>query len=231
MYSFAQRADTLVVDEPLYGHYLRVSGAEHPGRDEVLAAMETDGEKVVRDVVLGPCERPVLFMKQMAHHLMDLDRTFLRGVRNVLLIRDPRDVLLSLVRQLPRPTVRDTGIAVQAGLYDELSDAGTAPPVLDARELLRNPEYVLRTLLGKLGLGFDPAMLVWQAGPRPEDGVWAPHWYRNVHRSTGFGPYRDKTESVPAGLAGVLEECRPHYERLMARAIRVPPGAGGGRDA
>ena len=53
MYSFAQRADTRVVDEPLYAHYLRVSGADHPGRDEVLAAQEQDGERVVRDVILG----------------------------------------------------------------------------------------------------------------------------------------------------------------------------------
>src|ERR687883_192922 len=31
MYSFRQRPDTLVVDEPLYGHYLRVTSADHPG--------------------------------------------------------------------------------------------------------------------------------------------------------------------------------------------------------
>ena len=90
MYSFRQRSDTRVVDEPLYAHYLRVSGAEHPGREEVLAAMDNDGERVVREVVLGPCDRPVLFMKQMAHHLIELDRGFLRETVNVnsLLVKE-----------------------------------------------------------------------------------------------------------------------------------------------
>src|SRR3954465_11960194 len=77
MYSFAQRADTRVIDEPLYAHYLRVSGAAHPGRDEVLAGQENDGASVVRDVILGLCDKPVLFLKQMAHHLVELDRAFL----------------------------------------------------------------------------------------------------------------------------------------------------------
>ena len=36
MYSFAQREDTIVVDEPLYGHYLRISGAKHPGHHEIM---------------------------------------------------------------------------------------------------------------------------------------------------------------------------------------------------
>ena len=47
MYSFRQRADTTVVDEPLYAHWLRVTGADHPGRDDVFAAQDPDGERVV----------------------------------------------------------------------------------------------------------------------------------------------------------------------------------------
>src|SRR5262245_8759110 len=80
MYAFAQRDDTQVLDEPLYAHYLRVSGADHPGKEEVMAAMENDGERVVREVILGPSDRPVLFMKQMAHHLVELDWGFLKEV-------------------------------------------------------------------------------------------------------------------------------------------------------
>ena len=34
MYSFAQRRDTKVFDEPLYAHYLSESKANHPGREE-----------------------------------------------------------------------------------------------------------------------------------------------------------------------------------------------------
>ena len=224
MYSFAQRSDTVVVDEPLYGHYLRVSGVEHPGRNEVLAAMETDGRKVVEKVILGPSPRQVLFMKQMAHHLVELDLGFLAATVNVLLIRDPRDVLMSLVNQIPDPRLADTGIAVQSALYDQLRALGQDPPVVDSRELLLAPREVLSALVGRLGLPFEDTMLEWSPGARAEDGVWAPHWYQNVHRSTGFAPYRPKEESFPERLIDLLEECRPHYERLYSVAIRAPEG-------
>ncbi len=221
MYSFAQRADTLAVDEPLYGHYLRVSGVEHPGREEVLAAMETDGERVVREVILGPCDRPVVFFKQMAHHLVELDRGFLDRTANVLLIRDPAEVLRSLRHQLAVPRLADTGIAVQAELYDQLRRRGQQPPVIDSRLLLEDPPGVLAALCRALGLEFDEAMLSWPAGGRPEDGIWAPHWYANVHRSTGFRPYRPKPGDFPEELEPVLAECRPHYERLHWHALRA----------
>lgn len=225
MYSFAQRPDTRVVDEPLYAHYLRVSGVDHPGRAEVLRAMDTDGERVVREVVLGPSDRPVLFFKQMAHHLAGLDRAFLDQTVNVLLVRDPREVLASLVRQLPDPTLADTGLAVQSELLEQLIEAQRAPAVLDSRELLSDPPGVLAALCAHVGIGFDPVMLSWSAGARPEDGVWAPYWYESVHRSTGFAPYRPKTEPLAERLLPLLEECRPHYDRLYSHAIRS--GSGG----
>jgi hypothetical protein len=229
MYSFAQRADTRVVDEPLYAHYLRVSGAPHPGREDVLAAQDADGERVVRDLILGPWDRPVVFFKQMAHHLVDLDHAFLRRAANVLLTRDPLEMLPSLQVQIPRPTLRDTGYAAQTALLDELLAAGQDPPVLDARELLLDPPGVLQELCARLGLPFDAAMLRWPAGARPEDGIWARHWYEAVHRSTGFEAYRPKTAPFPERLRPLLDECAPHYARLAARALHARPAAARGR--
>jgi Sulfotransferase domain len=220
MYSFAQRRDTRVVDEPLYAHYLRVSGADHPGRDEVLAAQEQDGEKVVRNVILGPCDRPVVFLKQMAHHLVAIDRAFLARTANVILTRDPRDMLPSLRENLERPTLRDTGYAMQTGLLEELRALGQDPPVLESRAILADPRGVLAELCTRLAIPFEDAMLAWEPGPRPEDGVWAPHWYASVHRSRGFQPYREKAEPFPRDLEPLLAECRPHYEALARAAIR-----------
>lgn len=216
MYAFAQRTDTQVVDEPLYGHYLRVTGADHPGADEVVKAMETDGAEVVRRTILGPADRPVLFLKHMAHHLVDLDLDFLRHTVNVLLIRDPHEMLPSLARQIPNPTLRDTGLAVQVDLLNRLETLGQSPPVLEARTLLLDPPGVLRDLCARIGLDFDPSMLNWPAGPNPADGVWARYWYHNVHRSTGFQPYRPKTDPFPDHLHPLLDLCRPYYETLRS---------------
>ena len=220
MYSFAQRADTRVVDEPLYAHYLRVSGAPHPGREDVLRSLDPDGERVVRAVILGESDRPVVFFKQMAHHLVELDRGFLARCANVILIRDPRDMVPSLIVNLPEATLRDTGYAVLDELYDELRRIGQDPPVLDARELLLDPRSVLGELCERLEIPFDESMLRWEAGPRPEDGVWAPHWYASVHRSTGFEPYRPTRAALPERARPLLAECLPYYERLLPLAIQ-----------
>lgn len=223
MYSFARRDDTRVVDEPLYGHYLRVSGARHPGREEVLAVMDTDGNRVMTRLLARRWDRPVVFMKQMAHHLDRLDTAFLDETVNVLLIRDPREMLPSLVNQIPEPALRDTGLARQWRLYENLLERGQKPRVLDSKELLTDPEAVLTRLCRELDLPFDRAMLAWPAGPIPEDGIWAPHWYHNVHRSTGFQAYAPKTAPFPDSLRPLHDECKPYYRRLYAQAIKAAP--------
>ncbi len=219
MYSFAQRDDTTVVDEPLYAHYLRTSGADHPLRDEVLASQNPIGDEVIRDVVLGPCDRPVLFQKQMAHHLVGLDREFLRRTANVLLIRDPDELIPSLERKLKKATLQDTAVKVQAFLFKELRSWGAAPVVVDAGELRKDPRVVLSELCARLGLEFDARMLYWPPGPRPTDGVWARHWYGDVHRSTGFMPYTPRLETFPQRLWELSERARPFYEYLRRHAL------------
>jgi hypothetical protein len=219
MYSFRQRSDTLVADEPLYGHYLRVSGASHPGREEVLGAMDTDGNRVMRQLLDRPIPRPVLLLKQMAHHLQDLDRAFLSRTVNVLLIRDPAQMLPSLRRQIPEPTLRDTGLQIQWHLLEYLQGLGQEVAVLDSRDLLLDPPRTLGMLCDAIGVAFQASMLSWPRGPKPEDGVWAPHWYHNVHRSTGFQPYRAKRQPFPRELEPLLEECSEYYQQLKAQAL------------
>lgn len=225
MYAFAQRSDTQVIDEPLYAHYLHTKyGADavdstHPATAEVLASMATDATEVVRDVILGPCDKPVLFMKQMAHHLIEIDLGFLEQTVNIFLIRDPREMLPSLAKVIGTPTLADTGLKTQHDLLISLRAAGQSPPILDARLLLEGPRSVLCQLCERLGLRFETSMLSWEAGGNPADGVWAPYWYGNVHRSTAFAPYRPKSEPFPEGLEDVLAACSPHYEGLREDAI------------
>ena len=222
MYSFAQRDDMRVVDEPLYGHYLRVTGADHPAAADVMAAMNCDGDAVMQGLLEQQSTAPSrrLFIKHMAHHLVDLDLGFLQRTCNVFLIRDPREMLPSLVIQVPQAQLADTGLRRQWELFSELRESGQRPAVLDSRELLVDPAGVLRQFCGYLGHPFASAMLEWPPGPRPEDGVWAPHWYHAVHKSTGFAPYRAKT-GFPEHLEPLLAECQPWYDRLFEHAIRA----------
>ncbi|MEM9292777.1 MAG: sulfotransferase family protein [Acidobacteriota bacterium] len=220
LYSFAQRADTRVVDEPLYAAYLAaLPEVVHPGREEILQSQPTDPQRVVDEVVLGPCDRPVLFMKHMAHHLLSgVDRGFLDRTVNVILVRDPVEMLPSLSIQIPEPTVRDTGLDTQVELARDLAAAGRPAPVLDSSAVLRDPRARLGELCRYLGLELEESMFSWTAGARPEDGVWAPHWYHAVHKSTGFAPFRPKTDPFPERLRPLLERCLPLYRELLELA-------------
>lgn len=68
MYSFAQRVDTVVFDEPYYACYLDRSGVSHPGREEVLQVQPID-EREVWTKIIDEQSKPVKFIKNMAHHL------------------------------------------------------------------------------------------------------------------------------------------------------------------
>ncbi len=219
MYSFAQRTDTRVVDEPLYAHYLRVTGADHPGRDLILGSQDQDGLGVVRNVILGPSDRPLVMFKQMAHHLVELDHGFLGSTLNVLLTREPEETLTSLVENIPEPTLRDTGYAAQTEILHALRSIGVEPTVLVAHRILQDPEGQLTRLCARIGVPFERAMLAWEPGARPEDGVWAPFWYASVHKSRGFQAYVKKDSRVPRRMEPLLATCHEHYARLAALAL------------
>ena len=223
MRSWGARPDTVVCDEPLYAHYLLRSGAAHPGRDEVIAAHETDWRKVA-DWLTGPVPagRRVFYQKHMAKHLLpDVGREWLDALSHAFLIRDPAGMLASFARVVPDPTLDDTGLPLQCELFDRVAERmGSAPPVIDSRDVLENPPAVLSRLCTALGVPYTEAMLRWPAGPRDTDGVWAPYWYAAVEASTGFGPPPAAHAAVPPGLARLHEECLPFYERLAAHRIR-----------
>mgnify|MGYP000610320710 CR=1 FL=1 len=64
MYSFAQRTDTKVLDEPLYAYYLSCTHINHPGREEILASQSQNPKEVIQDVILGSYDKSVLFIKK-----------------------------------------------------------------------------------------------------------------------------------------------------------------------
>ncbi len=220
MYSFAQRSDTIVVDEPLYGFYLSHSDAKnyHPGADEILRTMETNGTKVVESMI-SRTDSAVLFYKNMTHHLPGLEIDFLRQLVNVILTRDPIEMLPSYADVIETPTIDDVGYRMHVELFEELRSKDIPVIVVDSADILKDPKSYLLKLCDAIGIPFDPAMLSWEAGPRPEDGSWAPYWYKNVHKSTGFQPYIPKTKPFPDHLRPLLDECKPYYEKLTAHKL------------
>ncbi|MEO8305845.1 MAG: HAD family hydrolase [Betaproteobacteria bacterium] len=222
MRAWENRGDCAVTDEPLYAAFLAASGIDHPGRDEVIAAGETDVAKVVA-ALHGPVpgHRPIWYQKHMAHHLLpSTPREWIPALTNLLLIRNPGEVVASYLKSRSNVTAEDIGLAQQVALYDEIEAVtGVAPPVIDAGDFLRAPEAHLRALCASLGIEFTPRMLTWPAGRRESDGIWAPYWYAAVEASTGFEPWRPRDVRLDGAAAAVAEASVPHYRRL--HSVRI----------
>jgi hypothetical protein len=215
MRSWENRPDCRVIDEPFYAYYLAETGLNHPAREAVIASGETSWPAVVADLT-APVDG-VYYQKHMTHHLIaQLPRDWIPALTNVLLIRDPAEVVASYVRSRADVVAEDIGLVQQSELYDQL---GGATPVIDAADFLRAPESYLRWLCEHAGVEFTPAMLSWPAGPRESDGVWAPYWYDAVLASTGFEPYRAREYELHGAALDAAERSRPYYERL--HAVRV----------
>jgi hypothetical protein len=222
MRSWGSRSDTVVCDEPLYAHYLAETGREHPGRGEIIAHHDADWRSVVERLT-GPLPGGgIFYQKHMAHHLLpEMERDWVLDLRNAFLIRDPAEMLPSLAKVLPDPTLRDTGLEQQVELFERVRDAtGETPPVVDAKEVLLNPEGMLHALCTALGVPFCDAMLSWAPGRRATDGIWAKHWYDAVEQSTGFKPYESTSESVPERLQPLLATCQDYYQQLFTHRLQ-----------
>jgi hypothetical protein len=223
MRAWGNRTDTLVYDEPLYAHYLLVTGhTDHPGYDETIRRHETDWRKVVARLTAPlPAGKTVFYQKHMAHHVLeDLPLDWIDRLTNCFLIRDPREMLLSLTEFLPNPTTQETGLPQQVELFERAHrNTGVRPPVVDAKDVLIDPEGILRALCQRIDVPFSERMLHWPPGPRETDGAWAPYWYAKVYETTSFGPYRGKSGEVPDQLLPVLRECQPLYEQLYHHRI------------
>ncbi|RAK34510.1 hypothetical protein B0I29_111109 [Actinoplanes lutulentus] len=216
MRSFGSRADTVAVDEPLYAYYLAATGIDHPGREEILAAQPQRWQDVAARLT-GPVPGgpAVFYQKHMTHHLLpEVGREWLGALTHAFLIRDPAHVVASYAKVRGEPTLDDLGYPQQREIFRSFGG-----PVVDAADVLRDPAKTLGRLCEALGIGFDEAMLAWAPGPREEDGVWAPHWYAAVERSTGFGAHDPAPVQVPDRLRPLVEAAQPYYDEMAAHRL------------
>ena len=224
MRAWENRDDCCVVDEPFYACYLHATGIDHPMRDEVLASQPREWEAVIESLAapLPPGVR-LQYQKHMTQHMVGpLDARWLRTVRHAFLIRDPVEMVASYAQKRGEVTVDDLGLPKQVEIYQRVAEVtGRAPPVIEARDVLRSPEAALRHLCGALGVAFSAKMLAWPPGLRDSDGVWARHWYHAVAQSTGFAPFTPREVTLPEPLVAVARSCAPHFEFLRARKLMV----------
>lgn len=223
MRSFGNRSDCAVIDEPFYASFLRISGADHPMRDEVVRSHESDWRRVA-DVLAGPAPggKALFYQKHMTHHMLpEIGLGWMAACKHAFLIRHPARVLASYAAKREAVSLFDIGFTQQERLFAQVTDmTGNMPPVVDADAILAAPRAVLSGLCQALGIAFEESMLAWPPGPRASDGVWARHWYESVNRSTGFGNPSPLPVLQDPALREIAAAALPIYRRLAAHALR-----------
>lgn len=230
MRAFENREDAAVVDEPLYGHYLKATGLEHPGGEEIMASQDCDWRAVAEQLCRGlpagadPDSTRVFYQKHMTQHMLpEIDLDWTDQLSNCFLIREPRRIIASYAKVRPDFALEEIGFPQQWALFQREADrTGQAPPVIDSLETLRAPEKSLRALCERVGIPFSDRMLSWPPGPRDSDGVWAPHWYASVEQSTGFAAPAESPLAevvIPDKYEAMCEEAERIYAELYRHAL------------
>ena len=225
MRAWGNRADTIVVDEPFYAYYLERTAKKHPGAEEVIATGEIDWRKIVQRLTREPLPdgKTVFFQKQMTHHLLPkMNREWIVDLTSCFLIRHPREVILSYIKKNPDPSLEDLGFVQQYEIFEFVRErTNSIPPIIDADDVLKNPEGILRLLCEAISVSFDKAMLSWPPGLRETDGIWAKHWYDAVARSTSFEPYKPREGKIPDSLREIYDRCHHCYKQLFQHRLRA----------
>lgn len=221
MYSFAQHPDVKVVDEPFYAYYLALSDTDHPCKDAVMKELPQNMNGVLNLINTLDKEHPVVFVKNMTHHLLEVHNSTFSAYKNVFLIRDPKELIASFCTIMEKPTLVDIGFKAQWERFETLMKKGHSPVVIDSGVLLENPEALLKTFCKKVSFCFNEKMLSWEKGPIKEDGSWAKYWYAHVHNSTGFSKRNNGDIILSEYGQELYEEALPYYEKLLKYSLQI----------
>ena len=226
MRSFENRQDTFVTDEPFYAYYLKKTGIVHPFREEVIEGGNTDWNSIADEITGSiPEGKDIWYQKHMAqHNLPGKNLKWVESLQNCLLIRHPLEVISSYSKKYEISSISQLGYTQQTVLFTTLTDMGVPLQVLDAGDVLKNPDQMLKLFCKKLGIPFYREMLTWPVGRRESDGIWGQYWYGSVEASTGFHPYNKNKGDLPSKYQDIYMACLEEYQYLYQYRIQLLMG-------
>ena len=219
MRSFENRKDTLVIDEPFYAYYLNETGLNHPLREEVLASQSINWDEIVSQLNGEiPKGKTIFYQKHMVHHILSFDKIgWVKNFKNCLLIRNPKQVIVSYFKKSKINSINDLGFVQQVELFEQIKNlTGSYPAVIDSKDILLDPKLYLSKLCNYFDISFLEEMLSWPIGQRTSDGIWGSHWYKNVVNSNCFIPYKESEDKIHQNDMQFYKDSIEHYNYLSS---------------
>ena len=216
MRAWSSREDTYVTDEPLYAYYLNETKLTHPMSNKIIEYYDYEFEKVVQKIQSSnPGSKKIWYQKHMAHHILNINELdWIKSFNNFLLIRNPKEVIASYVKKNNLNKIEELGYIQQMKISNYLINNNKKFAVIDFKDLLENPEKILRSWCKFLNIKFSDKMLKWKKGNHPNDGIWWTHWYGNVIKTTGFTKLEKEDILIDAKYRSIYNEANDYYCEL-----------------
>lgn len=216
---FVERGDFEVFHEPFSASYYYSIERRSDRFADQEPKEEYEHRRVLKEIL--SCDEKPVFVKDMAYHVAGfMTPAFVAEFRNTFIIREPRYVLSSLYKMWPDFTFEEAGYEESYRLFEYALEEGQKPIVVDAFDLLEQPESLMAAYCERLGIPNKPEALCWKPRKVPQWKMWE-GWHDDAQHSTGLGTVSHEEVTLPDELEEVYDRCLPYYEALRAERLRV----------
>ena len=220
MRSFENRKDTYVLDEPFYAYYLKKTGLNHPMKKEIINHYPVSQKKIIKLITSKPENEKIFYQKHMTQHIIkNTNLDWIRNGYNCFLISHPAKVINSYIKKNSLRNIDDIGFKKQFKIFNKVKKNNLNFIVINADNILINPNKTIKKLCKLLKIKFSKKMLSWPKGKRSSDGIWSKVWYKNVELSNTFSKYRKEKINVPKKYKKIYEESLKYYNQMNEYSI------------
>lgn len=221
MYSFAQRPNCEVIDEPFYAAYLKKKDLNHPGKTKTLKLYPNSFGGAIQRVqqFISSSEAKEVYIKNMAQHMVDANWDWAQEAIHVFWIRHPRKVIRSFSKVLPEVSLSDIGIEEQVNQWKGIQKFSGPKIIVNSDEMLNEPEKTFPIICDAIGIPFFKEMLSWPQGRKEYDGAWWPYWYSNVHKSSYFKKGSILGDPLEKKYSKIETEALEYYTELYHQRL------------
>ena len=220
MRSFENRKDTYVLDEPFYAYYLKKTGLNHPMKKEIIKNYPVSQNKIIKLITSKPGNKKIFYQKHMTQHIIkNTNLDWITMGYNCFLIRHPAKVINSYIKKNSLRNIDDIGFKKQFKIFNKVKKNNLNFIVINADNILINPNKTIKKLCRELKIRFSKKMLSWPKGKRSSDGIWSKVWYKNVELSNTFSKYRKEKINVPKKYKKIYEESLKYYNEMNQYSI------------